>query len=259
MYALCLSRLSCRLPGGQNFGSNPSYTGRSRCAKVLDMIRSESFPGSAVRYLLIQGDDNSRAVLLSACPLVENLWINPDVGPDVFPQIEVLPLKRLYCNLSFIFGPDRPLDFTRPMFAALTHLELLDNLWYDIEADAFQNLSLIPNLTHLAFCNTEFKDVWLPLLRECAALRVLVVLECNLGHVVTGDPDDEALVQDPRFVELHRGTNQYTTDWIIGAHSGVDYWLRAEGFVAKRRSGEIDARQYWLNRPPRRVLSELEC
>ncbi|KAJ7669851.1 hypothetical protein DFH06DRAFT_1320898 [Mycena polygramma] len=33
---------------------------------------------------------------------------------------------------------------------------------------------------------------------------------------------------------------EYEKDWQMGAHTGADYWARAEAFVALRRSGEID-------------------
>ncbi|KAJ7869035.1 hypothetical protein B0H13DRAFT_2063518 [Mycena leptocephala] len=33
-------------------------------------------------------------------------------------------------------------------------------------------------------------------------------------------------------------------DWYMGTHGGSDYWSRAEIFIAKRRSGEIDPLKY---------------
>ncbi|KAJ7177196.1 hypothetical protein C8R46DRAFT_49292 [Mycena filopes] len=233
----------------EDIKNNPPEYPVFRSDRVLDFIRSKpaKFPGKAVRHLLLQTEED-RALLLSSCPFIEDLWINPDLGADVFPAIEVLPLKRLYCNLTAIFGPDRPLDFTNRMFSALTHLEIFDYLWHDVEPSAFKSLVLIPNLTHLAFRDPVFKDLWLPLLRECAVLRVLLVLECDVRYDIDGGLASE-VVADPRFVEMHVGGPMYTTDWIIGAHTGVDYWSRAEERVEQRKAGEVDALHYWINRP----------
>ncbi|KAJ7177122.1 hypothetical protein C8R46DRAFT_1078197 [Mycena filopes] len=218
-----------------------------RSDSVLDLIRSNQFPGKAVRHLLLQ-TEGDRPLLLSSCPSVEYLWINPDLGPDVFPAIEGMPLKRLYCNLTALFGPDRPLDFTHRMFSLLTHLEISISLWHDDEPSALENLVLIPNLTHLAFRDPIFKDLWLPLLRGCPLLRVLLVLDCDLRYELNGELEP-AVLADPRFVEMHIGWTRYTTEWIIGAHTDIDYWSRAEEFVEKRRLGEVDVLHYWINRP----------
>ncbi|KAJ7088093.1 hypothetical protein C8R44DRAFT_892893 [Mycena epipterygia] len=50
------------------------------------------------------------------------------------------------------------------------------------------------------------------------------------------------LSRDFRFVAMC--CEHYHLDWQMGACAGVDYWSRAESFIAKRRSGEIDALQY---------------
>lgn len=210
--------------------------------KVLDMIRGRSrgakFPGHAVRHLLLLQHDYERIPVLSAYPLVQNLCINPaPEHGDVFPQIEGLPLKRLYCNLTSIFGEHRTLDFTNSMFSHLTHLEIFDNVWYEREPEAFKGVALIPNLTHLGFHDHDVRSVWMYLLRECSKLRVFIVPTLENAGV-----DREALINDLRVVEFYTASS--TRDWINGAHSGADNWSRAEEFIAKRKSGVIEGAWY---------------
>ncbi|KAJ6569223.1 hypothetical protein B0H19DRAFT_1134904 [Mycena capillaripes] len=229
-----------------------------RIDTLLQMIQSGNFPGHAVRKILIQVDGD-RAALLSACPNTENLWINADLGPNLFPQISVLPLKRLTCNLMMLFGPERPMDFTHRLFSRLTHFEILDSMLFnasgrDIDPTMLLNLALIPHLSHLAFAHVEdfsdvgFIDFFLPLLRTCKSLRVLIVLDPYIHTVIAQHKDKEELAQDERFVVME--CKFFTGDWILGAHTGTDYWSRAEDFVAKRRSGEIDALEYTCGPKP---------
>ncbi|KAJ6463149.1 hypothetical protein C8R47DRAFT_1202082 [Mycena vitilis] len=49
------------------------------------------------------------------------------------------------------------------------------------------------------------------------------------------------LAEDVRFVSM------VSDDWVMGALAGVDYWTRAEDFIAKRRSGEINSLEYFVD------------
>ncbi|KAF7360293.1 hypothetical protein MVEN_00758700 [Mycena venus] len=217
---------------------------------VLEAIRSKSSClKDSVRHLFfvwMPMEDGTK--LLSACRSIQDLWINYTSADleGLFPLIENLPLKRLYCNLSALFGPQRQINFTCRLFWNLTHVEVFD--YPDIvDKDIWCNLALVRHLTHLSFNDPAFHMVWPTLLRTCISLRVLVVL--TPGHQY-----EEELPRDPRFVVMNRldYTNDldyttrrdYVTSWAMGAHAGIDYWSRAEDFVTMRRSGEVDALQY---------------
>ncbi|KAJ7127280.1 hypothetical protein C8R43DRAFT_1211138 [Mycena crocata] len=120
----------------------------------------------------------------------------------------------------------------------ITHLELFDTL--DDEADDFAGLALIPHLSHLSF-NTGFNPVFSVLLDTCKSLQVLVILE---DHPSTTEdfPGVAALAEDLRFISMT--CIECIQDWHMGAHTGIDYGWRAEEFIAKRQSGEIDRLQY---------------
>jgi len=151
----------------------------------------------------------------------------------MFSVIEDLPLKQLYCTAEDVFGPLPQIDFTHRVFATITHFEVFDDA---IEREIWSGLALLPSLTHLCFNYDGPVDVWLDLLATCKSLRVLVVLDRSLAH--------SELAKDPRFVAM--GCALETKDWRMGAHTGIDYWSRAEDFIAKRRSGELDPLQYTI-------------
>ncbi|KAF7369467.1 hypothetical protein MVEN_00276400 [Mycena venus] len=214
---------------------------------LLPIIQSASFPfpGASVRNLLVPWISNKdAAVILSACRCVENLWINP-TGGELFHLIEDLPLKQLYCNVEDIFGPQRQIDFTHRLFANITHFEVFDGFVFkSVHPELWTGIALIPHLTHLGFNDEGLVDTWLTLLTSCKSLRVLVVLEPGLRTLIAGHPDEQILAKDPRFVAM--GCEFETKDWRLGAHTGIDYWSRAEDFIVRRRSGEVDALQYTI-------------
>ncbi|KAJ6535254.1 hypothetical protein DFH09DRAFT_1325083 [Mycena vulgaris] len=54
----------------------------------------------------------------------------------------------------------------------------------------------------------------------------------------------ESVARDPRFVVM--SVTSYIEDWQRGALSGIDYWARADQFITKRISGEIEQSVYCL-------------
>ncbi|KAJ7075698.1 hypothetical protein C8R43DRAFT_1054098 [Mycena crocata] len=152
---------------------------------------------------------------------------------ELIPTLTSLSLKRLHADVSLLLSSLSP---THPFFSGLTHLELLgpadppspENM------DFLSNLSLIPQLSHLAFNDADFIPICPQLLQSCKSLAVLILVEGD--HQYRADVDaailDADLAQDTRFC-CHAVL-------VTGPHTGVDYWTRAENFVAKRHRGEID-------------------
>ncbi|KAJ6522005.1 hypothetical protein B0H19DRAFT_1086310 [Mycena capillaripes] len=154
-------------------------------------------------------------------------------------------LLRLSTNLC-IFGPPG-VGFGRPILNHITHLDtfgerLPDNIWVTLEC--------LPSLTHLAIPINWFteagSDLLPGILAKCGFLEVFV-LSCH----------DEADAKDPRelcryFANDARAVvvvvNYYfLEDWETDADGGEDFWLRAERFVGKRRTGEVNHSEYVLS------------
>jgi hypothetical protein len=148
-------------------------------------------------------------------------------------------LKRLYCGL---YDPltSNQIDFTHRLFSRLTHLEVIDSR-PEMNLETWSGLALIPNLTHLAFNGLYFLS-WAPfLLDRCPSLRLLVSLCAELDEAaarIAAYEDAAELLRDLRFVVMDCG--EFELDWQTGAHTSEDYWVRAEAFANRRRSGEID-------------------
>jgi hypothetical protein len=68
------------------------------------------------------------------------------------------------------------------------------------------------------------------------------VLACRDKHEAESLVQSSApqLVQDVRFVTVLMHRKRWVDDWHQGAQHGTDFWTRAERFIAKRRSREID-------------------
>ncbi|KAJ7120028.1 hypothetical protein C8R44DRAFT_736884 [Mycena epipterygia] len=116
-------------------------------------------------------------------------------------------------------------------------------------------LAQIPHLSHLAFDIDDHSFLEpLTLLRTCVSLRVLVELYSGDEDPFGGHDDTGKFAEDPRDVAMECAS--FTADWQMGAHMGADYRSRAEAFIAKRMSGEIDVvffiyiLSYDVNAPP---------
>jgi hypothetical protein len=69
----------------------------------------------------------------------------------------------------------------------------------------------------------------------CKSLTVLIIL----APVPERRPIElETLADDHRFVMM--SLDAYLADWQHGTLTGRDYWTRADAFISKRISGEID-------------------
>ncbi|KAJ6482302.1 hypothetical protein C8R47DRAFT_581343 [Mycena vitilis] len=153
---------------------------------LRSLIRTKppSFFGNLVRALHFDArslNKTDEADILSACSNIENLYLAAQSWQTMVSTMG-MPLKRLHCTLHALFGTGA-IDFTRRIFASLTHLEIPTNSWMSqkrIDPEEWSGLASVPYLTHLAFMDDNWLPVshcamWLTLLRKRASLRVLVI------------------------------------------------------------------------------------
>ncbi|KAJ7622113.1 hypothetical protein FB45DRAFT_927012 [Roridomyces roridus] len=196
---------------------------------------------ASVRHLCIHHSDKELAkFLLPNCLSVYDLWASTHAALDL---VGALRLRRLHCALKAVFD-STPVDFTHSLFIGLTHLEIFDYA-EELPGAIWSNVALIPNLTHLAFNDDGFLPYFPMLLRTCASLRVLALVEPTpIQYPPSAEIPDE-LAPDTRFVWM--ACTEYIKDWHQGALTGKDYWLRAEAFIDRRRRGEVRSPlQYWF-------------
>ncbi|KAJ7751551.1 hypothetical protein DFH07DRAFT_1032492 [Mycena maculata] len=177
--------------------------------------RPVSFWHDHTRYLSLgmqPGEHMGR--ILSMCSGTSNLALwNTDYDfrhySKFLPLIAAMPLVRLSVHLEVLFGRERS-DFSHPMFARITHLDLLDigpYQWWEV------GLGHLPCLTYISF---NFPRSWYP----------------------SADEPRSVLIG----VDLVKGLE-------IGAEVGEDRWVMAERFIKQRQSGEISAREYAIFPP----------
>ncbi|KAJ7758921.1 hypothetical protein B0H14DRAFT_2634553 [Mycena olivaceomarginata] len=212
------------------FGSSYRLKGHlaPRAETFASLIQSSTKPPSFF---------HQNHLILSTCSGVENLSIAGIRQRTALPALSGLALKRLYCNLDDLFGSQEKIDFTHGLFVRLTHLDLF--YLGTILPSTLSGLALIPHLSHLSFQDDDYRShpsAPLTLLQTCSALCVLVSLISRKGDHER--VDDTSILAYPRFVRMARP--HYAADWQIGVHTGDDYWVRAEVFIARRISGDID-------------------
>ncbi|KAJ7488985.1 hypothetical protein FB451DRAFT_1552910 [Mycena latifolia] len=92
----------------------------------------------------------------------------------------------------------------------------------------------MPVLTHLMLRQMS-QATAIEILSNCPNIEVLV----RMTYRGFG-AQDRVSVDDARFVSMSITSQEYaTTDWLAGTRGGVDFWVRAERFVVKKRRGEI--------------------
>ncbi|KAJ7834361.1 hypothetical protein B0H14DRAFT_2590943 [Mycena olivaceomarginata] len=94
-----------------------------------------------------------------------------------------------------------------------------------------------PDPSRVQLC--DYLQTCLEFLPTWDTLRALVVFpQFNMGEMLLERQGVLRLTQDLQFVVM---------DWIRGATLGRDHWSRAEQFIAKRRSREIDPLEYYIS------------
>jgi hypothetical protein len=150
-------------------------------------------------------------------------------------------------------------DLEHPLFAAVTHLEILDS--HEFENDTAEgmewllNLSALPMLTHLSLSGTPPNPAILKnILKSCPCLRALIVA-FPVGDEVGACAYVEVIetVKDARLV-LGVDTDPYS-DWEVGARGSEDIWVKAEKFVDLKTHGERSCEFRYLILSPLLIIS----
>ncbi|KAJ7911914.1 hypothetical protein B0H13DRAFT_1614099 [Mycena leptocephala] len=153
----------------------------------------------------------------------------------LLPVLDALPLRRLSICLDRLvpFGIDKT-DFSRPLFAQLTHLDILD--WRDEGWPTWSGLAQLTQLTHLSFSYHDFipYKTCHHVLRHCEALEVLAVVCSDQQLLCRFREQQRDLASDIRFIIVM--VLDDLLDWEIGARGGDDYWSVADAVVKERWS-----------------------
>ncbi|KAF8202647.1 hypothetical protein K438DRAFT_1965139 [Mycena galopus ATCC 62051] len=223
--------------------------------------KSDSFLAAAVRHVLVYAstrslDPAALESLLESCPGIVGLSIIGNVaGPNLLPVLGNMHIQRLSADLEQLFREDddaeeSAVDLQHSLFAALTHLDVLDDI--DVEDEEPQalewlrHLSTLPALTHLSFSSTPPNpQIVDDVLRACPLIHVLIVAFSISDKEGPDTYLEHSSISDIRFVMV--AFVDYYRDWELGARGGEDIWVRAEEFISRKKGGDLEADNYLLD------------
>ncbi|KAF7364066.1 hypothetical protein MSAN_01065400 [Mycena sanguinolenta] len=216
----------------------------SDCLKVLES-KSASFFRDHVRNLAFTNvPSDAGALIVLRCSRALSLAIfQTTPNPSWLPAIAEMGLLQVSLDINPLFGHSR-IDFHHRAFARLSHLDL-----FELPASKgwVSDICGLPRLTHLSF-NFDAGDgenidstACCQILAECESLEALIFIFSDAFDREEYD-DCQYFSDDPRSVTMV--VYAFLEDWERGATRRDDYWARAEMFIRRRRSGEIEGREY---------------
>ncbi|KAF8178222.1 hypothetical protein K438DRAFT_1836520 [Mycena galopus ATCC 62051] len=228
--------LTIGAPNLSKGNANSSSLSMQTLSNLMDG-KPASFFRDHVRHIYFMGSAAAPILrILSVCDAIEdlNLPLEMQSPSTLAPVLAALPLRRMSI-LWLHFFPARTLtDSSHPLFTHLTHLEVND--WVTgVSWDEWAGLVRVPRLSHLSFPSYIDNETCQAVLRHCKALEVLVVVCFARTRVHISEREELGL--DARFVLLVVSDSHH--EWEMGARGGMDYWVRADVFVKKRRAGEV--------------------
>ncbi|KAJ7255661.1 hypothetical protein C8J57DRAFT_598712, partial [Mycena rebaudengoi] len=209
---------------------------RDKSALLLAAQRTPAKFTKYVQNLLLwpyqnlpMGPQECAMILMSLCSGISRLVLFDPI-PEMLPALDNMRVDHLSVSLAYLFGHPsdiREIDPGRPLFQAVTHLQISDGMRWVVGMPFAE----LPALTHL--CVSDLQPL-LSILKNCEKLHVLV-------HMYSFRVEfKQDFVDDPRLVLMTLSPQEYITDWVAGAKGEQDFWARAEMFVAKRKRGEIE-------------------
>ncbi|KAJ7489668.1 hypothetical protein B0H11DRAFT_2278361 [Mycena galericulata] len=240
-------------------------------AKVIESVQTKPpmFLASTVRHVLVYAsyastlDPGLFIGFLESCLGITSLSVLGSIaGPHLLPVLGNMRIQRLSVDLGQlfrdeqdvegeVFGEYHAVDMNYPLFAVVSHLEIYDGFDTEVEEPEvmqwLRGLSALPALTHLALNSPPHLQVLSSVLGACPRIDALLVL----FPVVQQDSAKEYLeyiggaISDSRFVVVMY--KNYYADWELGARGGSDVWARADDFIARKKRGEVQAGDYFLD------------
>ncbi|KAJ7158157.1 hypothetical protein C8R46DRAFT_1292255 [Mycena filopes] len=177
--------------------------------------------------------------IFSACPGITTLCSYIDLEERSLKRLESLRnLRRLRLDVLGLFISAN-FNFAHPLFRNLTHLELLNQLFFPEEKDLYAVMTIIPNLSHIAFDLPVLGRFMEPLFETHARLCCFVLFYEMRDELLAGPRRPEVVHIPERF--------DFKADWFRGVQTGEDHWTLAEEFIAAKRAGRVDSSIYTIS------------
>ncbi|KAJ7112712.1 hypothetical protein C8R44DRAFT_249952 [Mycena epipterygia] len=209
--------------------------------------KTPSFLHDAVRHVSLESTTlwlpEEIIAVLKLCTGIVNLSISVDYmnASDILAQLAQMQLQRLACSLPSLFA-ENAIDMRHPVFSSITHLDIFGEI--DELTDICPQIPAIPTLTHLCVHNLVAWPTIAMFLAEGPRLELLVNRWWSPENA--HEQAQNVPFHDMRFViQLFK---DYWSEWEAEARGPrPNFWSLADDFVARKRSGDIDAKVYLLD------------
>ncbi|KAJ7186393.1 hypothetical protein C8R46DRAFT_1024468 [Mycena filopes] len=207
--------------------------------KHLDIFGIDGFFGERESPVWFNG---GLRTLLRAFGGVQYLVAGEFGERPLIPMLSHMRHVRIFLVGDFV---RTPLDFTQPLFSAVTHLILweIDHLprvpveagWFDWSA-----LAHLASLTHLAFTHPVPLSHATRILRGMPGLKILLMHAVNEAAATAFSEqlllhDDRVAMLDIRSFDEGMGVEYRSLTRAVNA-----VWTWADDFVARKRRGEVE-------------------
>ncbi|KAJ7876084.1 hypothetical protein B0H14DRAFT_2714522 [Mycena olivaceomarginata] len=179
-------------------------------------------------------------IVLRACEGVESLFFlgSLDEPFPILPMLACMRPQRLYMT-SEMSHPQ--LNLTAPFFRNISHL-----LLSDMESNPgdlihgwplLRNLSHLPALTHMALDQLTPPRVLESILSDCPNLQTLILYGENTATAPVPLDDQRVVIilSDNLMAQI-----------VLISPDGRDIWARADLFISRKRSGDIEESCYQM-------------
>ncbi|KAJ7488926.1 hypothetical protein FB451DRAFT_1390123 [Mycena latifolia] len=223
----------------------PAYPLRLLQNAICSNSKPTGFFHDRVRHLFIDDDsvpEDDLLLILSSCSGIRSLMLTTCPGPSVLPRLAAIHLRRLSISLFELFGSIHAIDLSHPAFTSVTHLELFEELSL-FTAFPWSNFALLPALTHLSLYELHESNA-IDILSQYPKLVVLISMN-DAEYPTVVNKEELPSIDDARFVCMELSYGNYVDDWLAATKGDVDFWVRAERFIAKKRRGEIQPSTFY--------------
>ncbi|KAJ6466779.1 hypothetical protein C8R45DRAFT_477918 [Mycena sanguinolenta] len=206
----------------------------------------------SVKHVFLGADSSytqSILEILRLCPDIISLtYVVPDEEPGLLELLKKFRgIRRWSGCLKDLFGDVSAVDLGLAVFRSVTHMDLFDHVDVDAPSSArlCEGVCALPALTHLCLNRRVDPEILRNLLQGCPRLRVLVNMWADSTRATEMvAAHREAGVDDIRYVVVV--CYNYLFDWDTGARGGIDFWVAADDFVARKCRSEIEDSSYLL-------------
>jgi hypothetical protein len=221
------------------------YTALLRAIKA----KPPNFFHDAVRHFaFVSGSDSAADAkkILALCTGIVNFGCYNTLLDPAVPALFVgRRLQRLSLDLQSLFPPGC-VDLGHSMFGYVTHLDMFDESGVD---ELLPDIPLLPALTHLSLVSDTPWESALGVLEDCPRLELLFMQWFDMEPYKSSQTPQ---AYDIRFVwGLCEDSEGYWDDWERGARGSVDFWVRGDDFVRRKRKGEIEGRRLNVSTLPK--------